>query len=87
MDAWWPLWIKRQFEPVLGPTAMDKLEAALEIDNPPNNHGDHLGSAYQGSWYGFVRKDLRTVLGRNGARPLRARVLRPRPAASAAGAC
>ena len=65
MDAWWPLWIKRQFEPVLGPTAMDKLEAALEIDNPPNNHGDHLGSAYQGSWYGFVRKDLRTVLGRN----------------------
>jgi hypothetical protein len=64
MDAWWPLWLKAQFEPVLGPAAMDKLEAALEIDNPPNNHGDHLGSAYQGSWYGFARKDLRTVLGR-----------------------
>jgi hypothetical protein len=64
MDAWWPLLLKAQFEPVLGPTAMDKLEAALAIDNPPNNHGDHLGSAYQGSWYGFARKDLRTVLGR-----------------------
>jgi acyl-homoserine lactone acylase PvdQ len=64
MDAWWPLWLKAQFEPVLGPTAMDKLEAALEIDNPPNNHGEHLGSSYQGSWYGFARKDLRTVLGR-----------------------
>ncbi len=65
MDAWWPLLLKAQFEPVLGPTAMDKLEAALAIDNPPNNHGDHLGSAYQGSWYGFARKDLRTVLGRD----------------------
>jgi hypothetical protein len=64
MDAWWPLWLKAQFEPVLGPTTMDKLEAALEIDNPPNNHGEHLGSSYQGSWYGFARKDLRTVLGR-----------------------
>jgi acyl-homoserine lactone acylase PvdQ len=64
MDAWWPLWIERQFEPVLGPNAMDKLEAVLEIDNAPNNHGDHLGSAYQGSWYGFARKDLRSVLGR-----------------------
>ena len=64
MDAWWPLLLKAQFEPVLGPTAMDKLEAALAIDNPPNNHGDHVGSAYQGSWYGFARKDLRTVLGR-----------------------
>jgi acyl-homoserine lactone acylase PvdQ len=64
MDAWWPLWIERQFQPVLGPTALDKLESTLEIDNTPNNHGDHLGSAYQGSWYGFVRKDLRTVLGR-----------------------
>jgi acyl-homoserine lactone acylase PvdQ len=64
MDAWWPLWVKAQFEPLLGPTAMDRLEAALAVDNPPNNHGEHLGSAYQGSWYGFVRKDLRTVLGR-----------------------
>jgi hypothetical protein len=64
MDAWWPLWIKAEFEPVLGPTALDKLEATVDIDNPPNNHGDHLGSAYQGSWYGYVRKDLRTVLGR-----------------------
>jgi acyl-homoserine lactone acylase PvdQ len=64
MDAWWPLWLAAQFEPVLGPTAMDKLEAVLAIDNPPNNHGDHLGSAYQGSWFGFARKDLRAMLGR-----------------------
>jgi acyl-homoserine lactone acylase PvdQ len=64
MDAWWPRWVRAQFQPVLGTRAMEKLTAALALDNPPNNHGDHLGSAYQGSWYGFVRKDLRSVLGR-----------------------
>ncbi|MCW2993670.1 MAG: Penicillin amidase, partial [Conexibacter sp.] len=29
----------------------------------PNNHGDHLGSAYQEGWYGYAKKDLMTVLG------------------------
>ena len=64
MDAWWPRWVRRQFEPVLGATALAKLRSVVEFDNEPNNHGDHLGSAYQGGWYGYVRKDLRTVLGR-----------------------
>jgi hypothetical protein len=64
MDAWWPRWVKAQFRPALGRSALGKLRAVLAIDNPPNNHGEHLGSAYQGSWYGFVRKDLRAVLGR-----------------------
>ena len=36
----------------------------MQLDNEPNNHGDHLGSAYQTGWYGYVRKDLRTVLKR-----------------------
>jgi hypothetical protein len=49
---------------VLGPTALQKLRSVVELDNAPNNHGGHLGSAYQGGWYGYVRKDLRTVLGR-----------------------
>ena len=62
MDAWWPLWVKAQFEPALGP-AFDTLTKTVAIDNPPNNHGEHLGSAYQGSWYGYVSKDLRTTLG------------------------
>ncbi len=64
MDAWWPRWIRAEFEPALGPAVLARLESVLALDNPPNNHGDHLGSSYQGSWYGFVRKDLRTVLGR-----------------------
>jgi acyl-homoserine lactone acylase PvdQ len=63
MDAWWPRWLRAQFEPVLGRTAFDTLTATIATDNPPNNHGEHLGSAFQGSWYGFASKDLRTVLG------------------------
>ena len=64
MDAWWPLWVRAQFQPRLGKKAVNRLLATTQLDNAPNNHGDHLGSAYQGAWYGYVRKDLRTVLGR-----------------------
>ena len=64
LDAWWPLWVRAQFRPALGGKAFKAIEAAVPLDNAPNNHGDHLGSAYQTGWYGYVRKDLRTVLGR-----------------------
>ena len=56
-----------------------------QLDNAPNNHGDHLGSAYQGAWYGYVRKDLRTVLGRKVKGRYVAALLRRRQARSAAG--
>jgi hypothetical protein len=61
MDAWWPLWMKAEFEPTLGPTLFATLPH--EQDNDPNNGGDHLGSAYQEGWYGYAKKDLMTVLG------------------------
>ena len=64
MDAWWPLWVRAEFQPGMGKAAVDRLLATTQLDNAPNNHGDHLGSAYQGAWYGYVRKDLRTVLRR-----------------------
>jgi hypothetical protein len=64
MDAWWPRWVEAQFKPTLGANAFEVLTETVSIDNPPNGHGDHLGSAYQGSWYGYVSKDLRTTLGR-----------------------
>jgi acyl-homoserine lactone acylase PvdQ len=61
LDAWWPLWMKAQFQPTLGPTLFETLPHGQ--DNAPNNHGDHLGSAYQEGWYGYAAKDLNTVLG------------------------
>ena len=59
-----PGWRARCSSPSWASAAVDRLLATTQLDNAPNNHGDHLGSAYQGAWYGYVRKDLRTVLGR-----------------------
>ena len=64
LDAWWPRWIEAQFEPVLGRPALRVLTETVDIDNEPNTGGGHRGSAYADGWYGFVRKDLRSVLGR-----------------------
>ncbi len=63
MDAWWPLWVKAEFQPALGSDLFGKIQAILSIDNPPNSGGDHLGSAYQDGWWGYVSKDLRRILG------------------------
>ena len=64
LDAWWPLWMRAEFEPRMGTALFDAMHAAYEFDNSPNNKGDHLGSAYQDGWYGFAQKDLRAVLKR-----------------------
>jgi len=65
LDAFWPRWMRAQFQPSLGDPLFEQLSAAHELDNTPNNHGDHLGSAYQNGWYGYAYKDLRRVLGLN----------------------
>jgi acyl-homoserine lactone acylase PvdQ len=62
LDAWWPLWLRAEFEPRLGKPLFDQLAAAYTFSNDPNNHGDHLGSAWQDGWYGYVFKDLGTLL-------------------------
>jgi acyl-homoserine lactone acylase PvdQ len=64
LDAWWPLWIESEFGTVLGGDLYKSVQGMLPLDNAPNNHGDHLGSAYQDGWYGYVSKDLRTILHR-----------------------
>jgi hypothetical protein len=48
----------------MGKRLLGQLEATYQIDNEPNNHGDHLGSAYQEGFYGYVLKDLKRVLKR-----------------------
>jgi len=63
LDAFWPRWMRAQFEPSLGAPLYAQLTGAHEVDNAPNTHGDHLGSAYQTGWYGYAHKDLRRVLG------------------------
>lgn len=60
IDAWWPLWVKAQFEPTLG----KKLHSTFIGEG----HAIHdapgaIGSAFQNVVYGFVQKDLRSALG------------------------
>ncbi len=76
MDAWWPLWMRAQFEPGLGKSAFAVLNGLVEFDNTPNNHGDHLGSAYQNGWYGWAQKDLRVALERKVRRRGKLRIRR-----------
>jgi hypothetical protein len=64
MDAWWPRLVRAEFEPVLGQDLFAAMTTVHGIDNHPNNHGDHVGSAWQDGWYSFVQKDLRALLGR-----------------------
>ena len=49
IDAWWPLWLRASSSRALGKNAVTGCCATTQLDNAPNNHGDHLGSAYQGA--------------------------------------
>ncbi len=57
IDAWWPLWTKGQFEPILGDELVDRFTGG---HNAPGS----TGSAFQSDSYGQVSKDLRKALGR-----------------------
>jgi hypothetical protein len=69
LDAFWPRWMRAQFEPSLGLKLFDALRDAHGLDNTPNGRGAHQGSAYQTGWYGYAAKDLRRILGRRVADP------------------
>jgi hypothetical protein len=66
MDAWWPLLVRAEFQPVLGRSLLDQVEADFPIDDLPE-HGAvaccHVGSAWDVGFYGIVQKDLRAALG------------------------
>ena len=66
-DAWWPRWLRAQFTPALGEPLMAAIEHINEFSNLPNNHGDHLGSAWQDGWHGYAISDLRRLLTRHNA--------------------
>jgi acyl-homoserine lactone acylase PvdQ len=70
MDAWWPLWVQAEFEPVLGSDLLDQVQRDYPINDEPGAgapvHGTpsalHQGSAFDVGFYGMVQKDLRAVL-------------------------
>ena len=70
MDAWWPLWVRAEFEPVLGSSLLSQVESDFPINDEPGHGvgapgggtGSHQGSAFDVGFYGIVQKDLRAVL-------------------------
>ncbi|MBQ1073302.1 penicillin acylase family protein [Micromonospora sp. C31] len=77
-DAWWPLLASAQFRPGLGPDLYAALVDAIKVNEAPSggqNGGRdgaaswasqgqaHKGSSFQYGWWGYVDKDVRTVLG------------------------
>jgi acyl-homoserine lactone acylase PvdQ len=66
MDAWWPLWVRAEFQPALGSTLLHEVETDFPINDEPGHgvSGNHLGSAFDVGFYGIVQKDLRSVLRR-----------------------
>jgi acyl-homoserine lactone acylase PvdQ len=72
MDAWWPLLVKAEFQPVLGSALLNQVEGDFPINDEPGHgtSGSHLGSAFDVGFYGIVQKDLRAVLGQRVRGPL-----------------
>ena len=68
LDAAWPLLARTELAPVLGPLAESgpgTLSDLIAPDQPANNQG----SSYADGWYGYVDKDLHTILGDHVAGP------------------
>jgi acyl-homoserine lactone acylase PvdQ len=73
LDAWWPLLVKGEFQPGLGDTTYNALTNNLEINESPSGFQNgtpdfhvgqpHKGSSFQSGWWGYVRKDIKSVLG------------------------
>nr|BFE62090.1 penicillin acylase family protein [Dactylosporangium thailandense] len=74
-DAWWPKLVDGAFRPGLGDDVYGALTRALQIDESPsgatgptnagslNQTQGHKGSSFQYGWWGYLDKDLRSVLG------------------------
>jgi acyl-homoserine lactone acylase PvdQ len=74
-DAWWPRLVEAQFRGPLGDDLFGALAATLPINESPSGlqrgptpgtSTTHQGSAFQFGWWGYVDRDLRSVLAGTG---------------------
>lgn len=85
MDAWWPLLIQAEFQSGMGTGLFDATIADMQVNESPsggqeiavsggasssNEAQPHKGSAFQFGWWGYVSKDLRSILGQSVTDPL-----------------
>ena len=62
MDAWWPRLAQAVFRPALGDKTVDALRAMVPYDAELDPGASPSAPAFSTGWYGFVHKDLRTLL-------------------------
>jgi hypothetical protein len=62
MDAWWPRVNEAIFGPVLGADAMARLQAMVPFDADLGPGKSPSAPAFSTGWYGYVHKDLRSLL-------------------------
>ena len=62
IDAWWPRWMEAEFEPALGKPLFERDGLDARARQPPEQPRRPPRLAWQGGWYGFAQKDLRTLL-------------------------
>jgi len=79
-DAWWPLLVQAEFQSGMGTNLFDALIGAMQVNESPSGGQQitvagavlsdaavqpHKGSSFQFGWWGYVSKDLRSVLGQS----------------------
>jgi acyl-homoserine lactone acylase PvdQ len=64
MDAWWPRMVRAAFDPTLS-----GLYGAVPLPIDDNNRAAHLGSSFQGGYYGYMEKTVRMALGKSVSGP------------------
>jgi acyl-homoserine lactone acylase PvdQ len=60
MDAWWPRLVKAEFEPALRAPAFAQVGRLLRVGD--HTEGDPTAPDFFDGWWGYVHKDLRTLL-------------------------
>jgi hypothetical protein len=65
MDAWWPKLLEAEFRPALGNEVMAAVQGMLGFGGPyPGS--EPAAPDFADGWYGYVSKDLRSLLAANG---------------------
>jgi acyl-homoserine lactone acylase PvdQ len=61
VDAWWPKLLEAEFMPALGKEAFAGVQSALRF-GAPYPGAEPEAPEFQDGWYGYVSKDLRSLL-------------------------
>ncbi len=64
MDTWWPLLVRAEFQPVVGPALMNFIDQHFDLIQPDGIR-DGTGNGFFEGWEMDVQKDLRQVLHRH----------------------